>query len=96
MATVLKTDGAPGLTLADLAELVVTHLELDMDSQALGRETRLMGEDGLGLDSVDCLELAVALQKLHRIRITQKDTGAFQTLGALYDLCVERRGEQAV
>jgi acyl carrier protein len=35
----------------------------------------LFGEDGLGLDSIDALELAVVLEKHYNIRITDINVG---------------------
>lgn len=44
-------------------EMMVTELMLQVTAAEIGDETPLFGPDGLGLDSVDALQLVVALEK---------------------------------
>ncbi|RKR04337.1 acyl carrier protein [Kushneria sinocarnis] len=52
-----------------LAEMIIETLELeDIATDDIDPEAPLFGE-GLGLDSIDALELGLALQKHHGIRL---------------------------
>ena len=59
--------------LADIKMLIVNTLELeDIDPSNIGDEEPLF-DDGLGLDSIDALELGIALQKAYGIIIDEDD-----------------------
>jgi len=60
--------------LRELKELVieVLHLE-DLSPEDIGDDTPLFADDGLGLDSIDALELGVALHKKYRIKLERGD-----------------------
>ncbi|WP_249678199.1 phosphopantetheine-binding protein [Pseudomonas abieticivorans] len=65
----------PALNL-EIKELIIDALGLeDISAQDIGDEQTLFGE-GLGLDSVDALELGLAIQKRYGIKIDAdaKDT----------------------
>ena len=65
----------PDLTL-EIKLLIIDALALeDISAQDIGNEQTLFG-DGLGLDSVDALELGLAIQKKYGIKIDAdaKDT----------------------
>ena len=53
--------------------MLVDNLMLQVSAAELGDDTALFGPDGLGLDSVDALQLVVALEKNFRLKIA--DTG---------------------
>ena len=60
----------------EIKELIIEALGLeDISAQDIGNEQTLFGE-GLGLDSVDALELGLAIQKKYGIKIDAdaKDT----------------------
>jgi acyl carrier protein len=68
-----------------LKNLIVTALHLEgMDPGSIDDHAPLFGE-GLGLDSVDALELVVALEKEFRIKIQSHEVGreAFASVDAL-------------
>jgi acyl carrier protein len=46
-----------------LKELLITELMLDLQASEIGDETPLFGPSGVGLDSVDALQLVVMLEK---------------------------------
>lgn len=55
---------------SDLKKLIVTALKLeDLTPDEIGSEENLFGGAGLGLDSIDALELGVALRKTYGIKI---------------------------
>lgn len=60
----------------EIAQLVIDTLNLeDLQAADIPPQQPLFG-DGLGLDSVDALELALAVQKRYDIRIASDDKDA--------------------
>ena len=60
--------------LRELKVLVVDALHLeDLSPDDIGDDTLLFAEDGLGLDSIDALELGVALHKKYQLKLEQAD-----------------------
>jgi acyl carrier protein len=54
----------------DLKRLIVSSLKLeDIAPEEISSDEALFGDDGLGLDSIDALELGVALRKAYGITI---------------------------
>ena len=59
--------------LRDIKILIVSTLELeDIEPSSIGDDEPLFGE-GLGLDSIDALELGIALQKNYGGEIDEED-----------------------
>ena len=50
----------------------VLHLE-EVKPEDIGDDTLLFSDEGLGLDSIDALELGVALQKKYRLHFERGD-----------------------
>lgn len=76
-----------------LKVLICESLQLeDITPQEITDDTPLFG-DGLGLDSVDALELAIEIEKQYGVRITQeeKDRRAFASVASLAEFLTERR-----
>ena len=60
--------------LRDLKCLVVDVLHLEeIKPEDIGDDTPLFADEGLGLDSIDALELGVALQKKYRLQFERGD-----------------------
>jgi acyl carrier protein len=58
----------------DLKCLVVEVLHLEqIKPEDIGDDTLLFADEGLGLDSIDALELGVALQKKYRLKFERGD-----------------------
>ena len=54
----------------ELKRLIVSALKLeDLSPDDIGSDEPLFGDSGLGLDSIDALELGVALRKTYTITI---------------------------
>jgi len=64
------------ITVSDINEklkaMLVRRLKLKMTTQDIKDNAQLFGEGGLGLDSIDALELVVGLQKEFGVSITDK------------------------
>ncbi len=57
----------------DIKRLIVENLMLQMTADDIGDEQKLFGPDSLGLDSVDALQLVVALDKAYGLKITDPE-----------------------
>ena len=82
------------LTMSGLKSLIVESLQLEgMAADSLADDQQLVGDGlGLGLDSVDILELVVAIEKKYgvRIRSQQVKPGDFESIASLYHLIESR------
>jgi acyl carrier protein len=55
-----------------LAELIIASLQLEVTPEDIAPEARLFGE-GLGLDSIDALELALAISRTYGFELRSDD-----------------------
>ena len=53
-----------------IKRMLVEDLMLQIAPEAIGDDQPLFGPDGIGLDSVDALQLVVALEKHHGLKIS--------------------------
>ena len=70
---------------AELARLIVRTLNLDMPASEIAPEAPLFG-DGLGLDSIDVLEIALAISQTYGVQLRSDDENnaeIFQSLRSL-------------
>ena len=68
---------------AELAQLLVESLNLEgMEPAAIDPEARLFGE-GLGLDSIDALELALAISKKYGFQLRSDSDENRRIFGSL-------------
>ncbi len=56
-----------------IKEVMVEELMLDQDAESIGDQLPIFGAGGLGLDSVDALQLVVALDKHFGLKIGNSD-----------------------
>lgn len=71
--------------LAELAELIVSELQLEITAPEIEADAPLFG-DGLGLDSIDALELAVAISKRYGVELRSDDARNHQIFASLRHL----------
>ena len=57
----------------EIKRLIVANLMLQLTVEEIGDEAPLFGPGGLGLDSVDALQLVVALDKNYGLKITDPE-----------------------
>jgi acyl carrier protein len=69
----------------ELAQLIVTALNLDMRAEEIKPTAPLYG-DGLGLDSIDILEVALAISKAYGLRLRSDDANNQQIFSSLRSL----------
>jgi acyl carrier protein len=69
----------------ELARLIVETLNLDISPDDVDPEASLFGE-GLGLDSIDILEIALAVSKTYGVKLRSDDENNAKIFGSLSDL----------
>lgn len=92
MATVIQS--AP--LERELADLLVEVLHLEQPAADIDPQAPLYGDQGLGLDSIDILEIAVAISKKYGFKLRSDDPDndrIFASLRALAAHIAERRGQ---
>ncbi|NCC50878.1 MAG: acyl carrier protein [Spartobacteria bacterium] len=77
-----------------IKDLLIKRLRLKTTPDAIADDAPLFG-DGLGLDSIDALELSIAVEKTFGVEIRDAEQGlvAFQSINALAAYIQEKRGE---
>jgi len=72
-------------TLKRLKELLVNRLNLKVKLDEIQEDTQLFGSAGLGLDSIDVLELIVGIKKEFGVEIIDREMAEkiFTSVGAL-------------
>ncbi len=72
-------------TLDDLKRMVAENCMIQVPPEEIGEETPLFGPGGLGLDSIDALQLTVAVERTYGLAIKDPAVAreALQSLGAL-------------
>jgi acyl carrier protein len=69
----------------ELAQLIVTSLNLEMTADEIEPEAPLYGE-GLGLDSIDILELSLAISKTYGVQLKSDDADNSKIFSSLRSL----------
>ncbi len=60
----------------ELKKQIIEELNLEeLTVEEINDDTLLFGDDGLGLDSIDALELIVLLEKYYDIKLTNPEEG---------------------
>ena len=80
----------------ELADLLVEVLHLEVAASDIDPEAPLYGDQGLGLDSIDILEIAVAISKKYGFKLRSDDPDndrIFASLRALASHIAEKRGQ---
>lgn len=73
--------------LDEVAHLIIEALHLeDLSAADIDPDAPLFGE-GLGLDSIDALELALALSQRYGVQLSSDDPSLMKVLGSLRSLC---------
>jgi acyl carrier protein len=77
---------------SQVKDLIVQRLKLDIEPKTIEDGAPLFGE-GLGLDSIDALELVLGLEQEFHIKVEDEEVGvkAFASVDALCDFIEQKR-----
>jgi acyl carrier protein len=77
---------------AKVKDLIVRRLKLEIDPASIEDDSPLFGE-GLGLDSIDALELVLGLEQEFGIKVQDEEVGvkAFASVNALCDFIEQKK-----
>jgi acyl carrier protein len=78
-----------------IKEMLVTRLMLQTTADQIGDDLPLFGPNGLGLDSIDALELAVSMEKVFGVTVPNSEVAgkALRTVNTIHDYILEKRGQ---
>ena len=76
-----------------IKQLIVERLKLEVEPAAIEDAQPLFG-DGLGLDSIDALELVLGIEQAFGVKIEDEEMGeqALSSVNALADFVAAKRG----
>lgn len=82
----------------ELKTLIIETLDLeDLKAEDIDSESLLFSEDGLGLDSVDALELGLAIQKTYGVHFKADDKNTqnhFKNIHSLAAFIAQHKEQQ--
>ncbi|PYL05943.1 MAG: phosphopantetheine-binding protein [Verrucomicrobia bacterium] len=80
-----------------IKEMLVKNLMLQTPAEQIGDDLPLFGPNGLGLDSIDALELAVSMEKTFGVGVPNAEiaTKALRSVNTIHDYILEKRGSTA-
>lgn len=70
----------------ELAQNIVTALNLDISSKDIDPLAPLYGDEGLGIDSIDVLEISLMLTKQYGIQLRSDDENNAEIFASLRNL----------
>ena len=75
-----------------IKEMLVKNLMLQTSADQIGDDLPLFGTGGLGLDSIDALELVVSMEKAFGVGVPNSEVAgkALQTVNSIHDYIVEK------
>jgi acyl carrier protein len=85
METAIEQPPSPNGQVLALAELIVGTLNLDVAPETIDPQAPLYGE-GLGLDSIDMLEIALAVSQTYGVKLRADDSDNHLIFGSLASL----------
>ena len=76
-----------------IKEMMVENLMLKVPKEEIADDLPLFGPNGLGLDSIDALELVVSLEKKFGVTVPNSETAraALATVNSIAEYVVARR-----
>ncbi|MGZ5005322.1 MAG: acyl carrier protein [Chthoniobacterales bacterium] len=76
-----------------IKEMLVKNLMLQVAPEQIGDDMPLFGAGGLGLDSIDALELVVSMEKTFGIGVPNSEVAstALRTVNTIHDYILEKQ-----
>jgi acyl carrier protein len=80
-----------------IKEMMVNNLMLQITVDQIADDTPLFGPEGIGLDSIDALELAVGLEKNFGVSVPNSEvaTKVLRNVNTIHDYILEKRVDSA-
>ncbi len=80
-----------------IKEMMVKNLMLQITPDQIGDDAPLFGPNGIGLDSIDALELAVAMEKNFGVSVPNSEVAAqvLRSVDTIHDYILEKGGKSA-
>ena len=78
----------------EVKQCMIERLDLQKTADEIPNDVPLFRE-GLGLDSIDALELVIALGKRFKIRIEDDDFGIFASVDKIVEFIQQQQAQQA-
>ncbi len=77
-----------------IKEMLVKNLMLETTADQIGDDLPLFGPDGLGLDSIDALELVVSMEKTFGVGVPNSEVAgkALRTVNTIQEYILEKGG----
>ncbi len=96
VSTLMVQQQTDAMTAAEieLARLIVTTLKLDMEPAHVNPTAPLYG-DGLGLDSIDVLEVALAISKAYGVKLRSDNKNNARIFASLRNLSEHIQAQRA-
>ena len=78
-----------------IKEMLVKNLMLQVAVDQIGDDLPLFGPNGLGLDSIDALELAVSMEKVFGVSVPNSEVAgqALRSVNTIHDYILEKRAD---
>jgi acyl carrier protein len=78
-----------------IKQMLVKNLMLQTTADQITDEMPLFGAGGLGLDSIDALELVVSMEKTFGVGVPNSEVAgrALRSVNTIHDYILEKRGE---
>jgi acyl carrier protein len=79
---------------ARIKEMLVKNLMLQTTPDQIADDLPLFGPNGLGLDSIDALELVVSMEKTFGVSVPSSEAAgkALRSVNTIHDYILEKRG----
>ena len=80
-----------------IKQMLVKNLMLQKNPEEIADDLPLFGPNGLGLDSIDALELVVSMEKTFGVGVPNSEVAgkALKTVNTIHDYIVEKGGNVA-
>jgi acyl carrier protein len=77
-----------------IKEMLVKNLMLQTTVEQIGDDLPLFGPSGLGLDSIDALELVVSMEKTFGVGVPNSEVAGkvLRTVNTIHDYILEKHG----
>ena len=80
-----------------IKEMLVKNLMLQVTPEQIGDDMPLFGAGGLGLDSIDALEIVVSMEKNFGVGVPNSEVAstALRTVNTIHDYVLEKQATKA-